>query len=551
MRICFLFAMFLSGTLFAQQPAPVPPNKGSIAGAVTESSSGKPLQGTEVNLTWQDPPPVEIHGGSPPPPSTQWTTTTDVRGSYEFRDLAAGRYSLWVHASGYGVPAERYSGAQVRLAVGTRASDVNFALSPETSVRGRTVDPLGKPVPRAGMAILREQYVDGRKQWVPMSGAVFSSDERGEFHFAGVWSGPVIVQAMPMRRFVGTGFESVDPDMPYFATYFPGTIDLSKATRIEVAPGKERGGIDVKLLQAPVHRVRGSLRDHQGRPAGKCMAALMPRNPPWGLPGGFIADSPDGAFEFKQVPAGPYLLIVDFDDARFFRQEISIGADTETLEIRLPSPVRIEGEILGKPELQFDPRDVLFSFAPDMEGASQQSPAMASTDGRRFVLEGILPGRYRIGAMGLRLLGLDRSLGFGRIEYGSQDVIDGPVDITATPARLLLTLTTDTGSRSLVSGTVTRGNGVTVRSSVWLLHADPARRLRQVSPFTALTDEQGRFLVEHIVPGEYLAFAFEETEAGFWKTEERFREFAATGKKVSVPKNGSVDFRLEITPLPP
>ena len=90
-----------------------------------------------------------------------------------------------------------------------------------------------------------------------------------------------------------------------------------------------------------------------------------------------------------------------------------------------------------------------------------------------------------------------------------------------------------------------------MRSGVWLLHADPARRLRQVSPFTGFTDEQGRFVVEHLDPGQYLAFAFEETESGFWKTEERFRKFAATAKKVSVPKNGSADVRLEITPLPP
>ena len=454
MRICFLFAMFLSGILFAQQPAPVPPNKGSIAGAVTESSSGKPLQGAEVHLAWQDPPPLESHGGRPPPP-TQWTTTTDVRGSYEFRDLAAGRYSLWVYAAGYGVLAERYSGAQVRLAAGTRASDVNFGLTPEMSVRGRIVDPQGKPVPGAGMAILREQYVDGRKQWLPMSGAVGASDERGEFHFAGVWSGPVIVQAMPMRRFVGPGFESVDPDMPYFPTYFPGTIELSKAARIELTRGRERGGIEVKLLEAPVHRVRVTLRDHQGRPAGKCAAGLMPRNPPWGILGGFAAESADGRFEFKEVPAGPYVLIVDFDDARFFRQAISIGAETETLDIRLPEPVRIEGEIVGKPELRIDARDVLFSFAPDMEGAGQQSPAMSSTDGRRFVLEGILPGTYRISASGLRLISVDRSLGFGRIEYGDLDLGHGPVEITATPARLRLTLTTDSGSRSSVSGTVT------------------------------------------------------------------------------------------------
>jgi hypothetical protein len=83
-----------------------------------------------------------------------------------------------------------------------------------------------------------------------------------------------------------------------------------------------------------------------------------------------------------------------------------------------------------------------------------------------------------------------------------------------------------------------------------LLRANEAQRLGQVWTRTAWTDEKARFTIKNLPPGDYLGFAFEATEEGFWRDKERFTQFASRAKKVSIEKNGSATLNLEVTPLP-
>ena len=100
------------------------------------------------------------------------------------------------------------------------------------------------------------------------------------------------------------------------------------------------------------------------------------------------------------------------------------------------------------------------------------------------------------------------------------------------------------------TGLVTKNNAPVRAGTILLLSADKSRRLRQRSPKTGMIDENARFTIHGIPEGDYLAFAFEETEQGFWRDEERFRKFEGRAKKVSIEKNASADVNLETTPLP-
>jgi hypothetical protein len=430
---------------------------------------------------------------------------------------------------------------------------VKIELTPHQVISGRVVDEEGKPVPHAGMVVLREQYISGRKQLYPIQGGAGQTNERGEFRFAGVWTGPVVLQFMPWRlwRATPTGVTDAAPDMAYVTTYFPGTLDVSQAARIEVSPGTQHNGLEARLLKARASRLRGRVLDHTGQPAKSGTVALMTANPAWlSVFTAHVTKAPDGSFEFEHVHPGSYRLIVQLDQQGMVHRElITVGSrNINNLDVRLPAPVQIEGEILIKGDVKVDPKNVLVSLIVSEEGTGNvPPPRRLTTDGARFVFENVLPGKYRIVASLLNSSAPSESVYVEPVQYGDREVTDAPVEITNRPSRVRVTINSGAGS---ATGTVLKNNAPARRAMVLLLNAEEFRRLDQRWPKMAWTDENARFTIEDIRPGDYLAFAFEEMEEGFWTDRERFRKFAGAAQKVSIRSNGSASINLEVTPLP-
>jgi hypothetical protein len=237
------------------------------------------------------------------------------------------------------------------------------------------------------------------------------------------------------------------------------------------------------------------------------------------------------------------------------RESITLeSGDINDLDVRLPSPVPIEGEVLIKGGVKVDPRLVQVSLWI-VDGAAD-GPSLVprrmlkASDGTFAFDNGVLPGKYRITASledTVPPTNIPESVYVERIQYGDHEVTGAPVEITARSSRIRVTLNDGTGS---ASGIVMKNSALARRATVWLLNADKRRRLDQVSPQTARTDQHARFTIEHIPPGDYLAFAFEETEQGFWRDEERFEKFASRAKIISIARNGTTNVNLRITPLP-
>jgi hypothetical protein len=97
-------------------------------------------------------------------------------------------------------------------------------------------------------------------------------------------------------------------------TYYPGTPNVSEATRLTVKAGQETSGASFALIVARMARVRGRATNSRGEPVSGGMLTLTPADSFMGMNFGMNMSNamvaPDGAFQFANIAPGRYNLHV-------------------------------------------------------------------------------------------------------------------------------------------------------------------------------------------------------------------------------------------------
>jgi hypothetical protein len=144
-----------------------------------------------------------------------------------------------------------------------------------------------------------------------------------------------------------------------------------------------------------------------------------------------------------------------------------------------------------------------------------------------FVLNDVYELTYRVG-----VFGLCNDCYLKAIRYGGSTSSED----TFTPAR---------GSNSALEVTISskgaqvRGRVTDVDSlpavGVWvILVPDQAHRAFTRLYKSASTDQNGRFELRGIAPGDYKLFSWEEVESGSWEDPEFLKQFEEKGEKIAV-----------------
>jgi hypothetical protein len=247
------FALICAAAVAQQTAAPTTPTageqpkKGKLTGSVVNSVSKEPVRRAEVSLM---PVGTQMAFGPDGPPGTR-RATTDQEGKYVFADVDKGRYSLTGQKSGflrgsYGSRVSRSMGTQIELSEGQSLVDLKIELIPQGVVSGRVVDEENEPLQNVNVSLLRSQYVRGIKQMVPLGNA--QTNDRGEFRLLNVPPGQAILQVSPARMMGGpTGATDAAPNTAYVPTFYPGATELEQASKIDVSPGAELSGFEIKL----------------------------------------------------------------------------------------------------------------------------------------------------------------------------------------------------------------------------------------------------------------------------------------------------------------
>jgi hypothetical protein len=122
------------------------------------------------------------------------------------------------------------------------------------------------------------------------------------------------------------------------------------AGKIVLAPGGEVTDIELKLLPAAAHAVRGVLLNPDGTPAPKVMISLGEDLPP--LADELVVQSkPDGTFEFPAVVDGEWRLTADAwwpGEVRLaVEQWIEMAGHTlDGVRLRLSPPLTVRGKVV-------------------------------------------------------------------------------------------------------------------------------------------------------------------------------------------------------------
>ncbi len=300
------------------------------------------------------------------------------------------------------------------------------------------------------------------------------TDETGQFRIGGLPPGHYRVKAAPNNPHASPEIRTDGTeDVHHATTYFP--------SRVDVQPGTDSAGIEIRLRRVPFVRVSGRVT---GILPGFDHNSVNAENGP-DSSSEPIAD--DGTFEIWLDPGNYRLRAHATNGMVSAPMEIEVGgANLDNLELRVLPRVTLAGH------LEFDDDQVKSTrraITLNEYGSGSRAASGSVAADNTFELKDVPAGRYRVNvAPGAAYV---KSL-----QLGPQFIEGALIDIFgAAPGDLSVRLSSATAS---VSGIVTDSTGPLKGVRVTLLGSDLSAPNR-----TTLTTPDGAYTFEHVPPGAW------------------------------------------------
>jgi hypothetical protein len=478
----------------------------SVTGTVylKQSDTARPLVGVRVTAR-------QAEGGA-----VLGSATSDAQGRYQLESLPRTRVQVSAARPGFFAHARR--GGEPALVVDLDAAadfqGADFEAQPGGVISGRVADARGDPVQEAQIQVYRVTGFGGRHRHVQQA---IESDDRGQYRAFGLEPGRYLLEvATPQSDWL--------PDRRS-PVYYPGTSDMARATEIEVRAGAEVAGIDITLRPEPVFQVSGKIVGVQTGPLQHIALRLASADQ---LSLAFAR--PDGTFAFPRLPRGSYLLTARTPDRMIMSETLELAADITNLTVRPTEPGRITGHVAfsgpgTKPsEIRLRARAV------------QQDPVetVARAPDYAFQFDSIWAGPHVVEVAS------PSDAYLSKIKLGTKEV----------PARL------DVPSGGITGLELTVGFGlVQVTGTIKARRGGPLPQARvalarpgttPVEFRTAIADQNGRFVLPGVRPGEYLLGAWASVAVELLYGPEIWRHEAV--KRLTIEPRTQVD--LDLTAIP-
>jgi hypothetical protein len=429
-------------------------------------------------------------------------------------------------------------------------------------VAGHVFDETGDPMPGASVRVMRYQYAQGERQLVPAGTS--QTDDEGAFRVWGLNPGDYYVSAVTRNfDFGGRGAAGgrgggpgggrggpaagraggrggagragfVDPVLPgstgedetekaYAPTYYPGVGSINEARPITVGVGQQLLDINFNLLLVRTARITGIVTNPDGSATSSGQVNLTPEVTGVGGRGQLAVTFNsridwDGKFVLNNVPPGRYVLRARGNDTatpQYAAQPLAVGSsgDISDVTVILYPSASVTGTVTFEGGQGPDVTQVRIT-APSAEDATAIG---ANPNGRvdkdgKFTLNGVPAGLHWI-----RSGGGARGWSLKSVIVDGLDVVDTPIALRSGQTLQNVSVMF-TNKVSEINGTVTdtRGNPLTdftvlafpTESLLWRPLA------RQIA--TARPDQNGKFQMRSLPPGDYYLATVDPAEQGEW-----------------------------------
>jgi protocatechuate 3,4-dioxygenase beta subunit len=532
-----------------QQPLPTATGAGVITGQILNQATGAPLKKAGVRLF-----------GSRTQPGVMPTNSsreTDDQGRFSFTNLPPGKYQLSATRQGflnasYGARKFSGNGTPINLGQDQQMKDLIIKLSPQSVIVGKVLDEDGEPVANVQVRVLKYQYRGGKKQWTNANNVANTSDI-GEYRIPNLMPGRYIASASPRGGMNNQGMNAMQtpsleplpdkPEMAYATTYYPSSGQQSAAVPVDVGPGAEVRGIDIRPIKARVFRIRGKVVLPEGAPGGGRAqpTVMLSARDGFDLQGpGHVSMSrpPDYRFEISDVRPGSYNITANMGNGGqqlVASQPVEVGANhVDGLILTMSAGADVQGLVkvedatspidLGNVSVNLRPTGMNFGRVPRGKVADS-----------RFMLNGVAAVPYAIIPGGLPDNCYVKS-----IRYGGREVPEAGIDMSAG-GTLEITLS---ATAAAVDGVVMDKNNKPVAGAVVALIPKDG-----TPPMGRSADENGIISFKGLKPGEYNLIAWEDLEQGAYMDPDFVKPFESKAKTVKLDASAHEAVQLKAIPV--
>jgi len=516
-----------------------PAGSAIVRGHVVAAENGQPLRKAQVRIQSG-----ELRENR--------LTTTDGDGKFEFKEVIPGRYNVSASkgsyvALQYGQLRPFEPGKPLEVLAAQTIEKVDFALPRGAIITGRVIDEFGEPLPDTMVSVQRYQNMGGQRRLVS-AGRPATTNDIGEFRLFAIPPGQYYLSAT--MRPMGMG--DTDDKSGYAPTYFPGTPSIAEAQKLNVGLGQVIADINMALMPTRVSRITGTAVDSQGRPFSG-MIMPVPRGDSMVMMFGPPAQiKPDGSFAVSGLAPGRYMLqarpmgaVGGESEAAYLDITVN-GEDIDGVKLVATKPTTVSGRVVIDPAAasalrpstltlglqSLEPDMFMFGLSPGRVADDLTFEIKAAPGRARISLFGQLPG-WTIRSVRYRGVDVTDS----GIEFRpSEDVVDVEVELT--------------NQVTSVSGLVANSRGEALKDySIVVFPTDRdkwtpnSRYLR-----TARPDQDGRYKVTGLPPGEYRVIALDYVDPNEWNTPEFLEGVRTRATMFSVNEGESKSVDLRIAP---